>query len=92
MTANLRMIIDYLYAYGECGGLRPLTIKDTYFIICGEDGADNEYQPIIKEWEICNEFLGWNIKEVIHICGLSDEEKLKESKILDKCYEMGRNI
>lgn len=92
MTANLRMIIDHLYAYGGSGGPRPLTIKDTYFVICGEDPREDEYKPIKEEWKMCNDFLGWNMKEVIHIGGLSDEEKIKESKILERCYEMGRNI
>lgn len=92
LPANVRMIIDKLYAYGGAGGLRPLSIKESYLMICGGDSDDKEYRPLLEEWKIINNFLNWNNRSNITIGGIDDEGAIEKSGILDKIYELGKNV
>lgn len=91
--AQVKAAIDKLYAYGGSGGLRPLAIKESYLFVCGELAGDNEeYQPIIKSYEISADFLGWKNRGMIITGGHDGKIKIEETNILQQAEQLGREL
>jgi len=89
---QIKGAIDRLYAYGGTGGPRPLTIKESYFFVCGGDSDEEEYQPVLATYRNIAGYLGWTDKGIIRTGGLNADGDVEKSGLLEKAEEMGRNV
>ena len=93
LPANVRMIIDKLYAYGGAGGSRPLTIKKVYLMVSGGGAEEtNEYKPLQNEFKLITDHLGIENKETIIAGGLIKAGGIEKTDYLEKAYNLGKEI
>ncbi|MBD5161940.1 MAG: flavodoxin family protein [Oscillibacter sp.] len=90
--AQLKAPIDKLYAYGGAGGTRPLTIKESCLIVCGELEPENrEYEPLKDAYRQIAEFEGWKDHGVVAAGGFG-QAGIESTDALIQAGEMGRNF
>ena len=93
LPANIRMIIDKLYAYGGTGGPRPLTIKRIYLMVSGGGGEEtNEYKPLLDEFKLITDHLGIENKDTIIAGDLRKVGGIEKTDYLEKAYNLGKEI
>jgi len=90
--AQLKGVIDRLYAYGGEGGLRPLTIRQSVLLLCGEDTDAETYRGAIEMYRNIGRFLEWEDRGVLQAGGLSGKNDIDGTWALARAEEMGRDI
>ena len=90
--AQLKAPIDKLYAYGGAGGARPLTIKESCFMVCGELEPENrEYEMLKETYRQIAEFESWTDRGIL-VAGGFGEAGIESTDALSRAEEMGRNF
>lgn len=90
--AQLKAPIDKLYAYGGAGGTRPLTIKESCFMVCGELGAeDKEYEMLKESYRQIAVFENWTDRGIL-VAGGFGEAGIESTDTLERAEEMGKNF
>lgn len=69
-----------------------MTIKESYFFVCGGDSDEEEYQPVLATYRNIAGYLGWTDKGIIRTGGLNADGDVEKSGLLEKAEEMGRNV
>lgn len=94
-TAQIKAPIDKLYAYGpyrRSGGGRPLAIKESCFLVCGEMETETGGYEMIKEiYRQIAAYKKWRDRGSL-VAGGFGQGGIEESDILAKAEEMGRNF
>lgn len=90
--AQVKSVIDRLYAYSGSGGPRPLGIKESMLFICGGDATEEQFRPTIGMYEGVAQFLGWKDSGIIQTGGLDAEGAIEASGILKQAEDMGRAV
>lgn len=91
LPAQIKGAVDKLYAYGGSGGPRPLTIKESYFFVCGELAERDEYQPMLEIYRMMAEYLHWENRGIIQTGGMERSGAIEASGVLEQARDMGRN-
>ena len=90
--AQLKAPIDKLYAYGGAGGTRPLTIRESCLMVCGELGPeDGEYEMLRETYRQIAVFENWTDRGILTAGGFG-EAGIESSDALTRAEEMGRNF
>lgn len=85
--AQLKAVIDRVYAYGGTGGPRPLAVKESYLFVCGGAPAITKfYEPLIMAYKMNTEYLGITDRGIVRT-GESEADST-----LEHCRELGRNV
>ncbi len=92
LPAQVKVAIDKLYAYGGSGGPRPLTVKESYFFVCGGNGDKAEYKPVLDLYQMIADYLKWTNRGILQTGGIGAPGKLEASGVLERAKEMGRNV
>lgn len=89
--AQMKAAIDKLYAYGGSGGTRPLAIKESALLLCGEDPAAMQYDYVAQGYQRCISFLGWKDRGFIWKGGAGAEGTI-DPAALKKAEELGKSL
>lgn len=89
--AQLKAVIDKLYAYGGAGGLRPLSIKESALLLCGGEAEAPQYEYVADGYTKISSFLGWKDHGVIWQGGAMEPGGIN-ADTLTKAEELGRNL
>jgi len=91
-TAQLKAPIDKLYAYGGAGGTRPLTIKESCMMVCGEmPPEDKEYEMLKETYRQIAVFENWTDRGIL-VAGGFGEAGIESTDTLARAEEMGRSF
>lgn len=91
VPASLKAVIDKLYAYGGSGGLRPLAIKESLLLLCGEDPAPKEYDYVAQGYRMCVSYLNWEDRGVLWQGGAGAPGTL-DPAALKKAEQLGKSL
>lgn len=89
--AQMKAVIDKLYAYGGRGGLRPLAIKESALLLCGGDPAATEYDYVTEGYQMIISFLGWKDRGVVWQGDANETGSIAPSA-LQKAETLGKNL
>lgn len=84
--AQVKGIIDRLYAYGGTGGPKPLGIKQSYMFLCGGAPDVKYYEPVLQAYKLNTEHLGVQDRGIIQTCSSKAEDTFAQAE------ELGRNV
>lgn len=90
--AQVKGVIDRLYAYSGTGGPRPLAIKESVLLICGEDTDHETYRGTVEQYRKIAGFLNWEDRGVLQVGGMNGKNDIDGTWALSRAGEMGREI
>lgn len=90
--AQMKNVIDRLYAYGGTGGTRPMTIKESVLLLCSEGTDDEGYQPVLKMYDLMRSFLGWKDSGILKIDGVGAPGDIENTDGLRLAQQMGKGL
>ncbi|MGI6152563.1 MAG: flavodoxin family protein [Christensenellaceae bacterium] len=90
--APVKAAIDKLYAYGGAGGLRPLGIKESVLLLCGEGPDNGAYDGAVEMYKGSFGFLGIEDRGVVVTGGVGGAGDIEKTDGLKKAEQLGSKI
>ena len=88
--AQIKACIDKLYSF--LIGQRPLGIKQSMLITCGEDKDVSRFDGIVTCYEIASAYCGWTDLGHLIAPGVWEKGAIAGSPALDAAREAGRTL
>ncbi len=92
ITAQLKCVLDKLYAYlsGDCK--RPLKIREMVLLLCGETDITREFNGAVDTMGCSARFMEWKFNKVLTVTEVCDPGDIADTDGLRKAEEMGRAL
>ncbi len=81
--------IDKLY--GMLVGQRPVKVRETALIVCGDSEGTEAFEGIVKSHEQINKLLHWENKGILIVPEVEEAGAVLKTEYPQKAEEMGRN-
>ena len=90
--AQVKCIIDRLYAYGGSGGPRPMTIKESALMIVSEDTNPEQFKSLYAMYDGMCSFLHWDVKSILTAGGVGNPGDIQNTEFLATAEELGEKF
>lgn len=89
-TAQIKAAIDKMYSLYV--GERPLKIKDSILLACGETDDVTDFDGIIKSYELIVKFLEWNNRCSMIVPNVNEKGEIKNTNALEEAVLLGKSL
>ena len=86
ITAQLKAVIDRMYARGKVG----FHFHKTILLL--DSGADGVYDAAIAQYKATTAYLHWKDLGIITIPGMAARDSMQTSPLLSSVYELGKSL
>ena len=85
----IRAAIDKMYSFCVAG--KPIGVKESIFVVCGEDTDQATFEPVVAAYEKMTEYLKWENKGHIVVPGVNDpgEVNTKHPEAIEGMKKIG---
>jgi len=90
--AQLKTLIDKLYAYVSEGCRHPLTGKECVLLMCGECEGMQIFDPAIETYKGLTEYLGWRSRGIITVPKVHKKGEIKDTDALHEAKRLGEAL
>ena len=90
--AQIKAVIDRLYAYSKPDKKALLHIAECAMIVCGESKDEDDYEGIIENYELTVDYLGWEDCGVLAATGLRNKEDARDSEWIEAAQDLAMNF
>lgn len=92
MPAQLKAVIDRLYAYcpGKC--LRPLAIEESVLLACGECEAESAFGDAVHLYQDMASYFGWQQRGCVLAPKVHHKGDIKRSEALERARLLGASL
>lgn len=87
--AKLKAAIDKMYSF--CASGTPMKVKESIFVVCGEDTNMSTFDPVVSAYDKMADYLGWENKGHIVVPGVNDpgEAAVKHPEAIEGMKKIG---
>lgn len=87
--SKLKAAIDKIYSFCVAG--KPMGVKESIFVVCGEDTDQATFEPVVAAYEKMTEYLKWENKGHIVVPGVNDpgEVNTKHPEAIEGMKKIG---
>ena len=77
--------------YSFCVAGKPIGVKESIFVVCGEDTDQATFEPVVAAYEKMTEYLKWENKGHIVVPGVNDpgEVNTKHPEAIEGMKKIG---
>ncbi len=90
--AQMKCVIDRLYAYGGAGGDRPITISESVLMLTSGDAGEAQCDGIKLMYKSMASYIGWKNRGILWQGGLNETGKIGATDALKRAEELGISI
>ena len=90
MSSHLKAVIDKFYAYSSKG--KSLNIKESAFLICGEDSDLKIFNGAVETYKNIVNYLNITDRGIIIAPGVCAKGDIKKTDLLEKIENLGTQI
>jgi len=92
ISSQLKAAVDRLYAYcvGNCK--KPLNIKESALIMCGEGDEERFFSGAIDTYRQTADYMKWKDRDVLIATSVTEKGDVLEGDWLAKAQNFGANI
>ncbi|MBI6871274.1 flavodoxin family protein [Clostridium aciditolerans] len=91
-SAQIKAVIDKMYAYLGKSCKRPLKIKESLLIVCGADEGTNVFDGIITTYREIAHYMKWEDRGVLAVPKVSEKGAIEATDALMKAEELGKSL
>lgn len=91
-SAQIKAVIDRLYAYISPKALRPLTIKESALLVCAGDTDPHVFDGLVLTYEIMLQHLRWRNAGVLAVPAVLDKGDILKTDALEKAEQLGMSF
>lgn len=88
--AQIKAAIDKFYAFGV--GERPLPVKETLLLTCGETDDVRDFDGLVLTYERMTGYMKWEDKGRIIVTGVNDKGDILKTNALAEAETLGKSI
>lgn len=92
MSSQIKATIDRLYAYVSGNCKRPLKIRESVFMICGEGEEHNMFNGAIETYKGIINYLKWKDLGIITVPGVANKGDIASTNALKQAENLGMSI
>jgi multimeric flavodoxin WrbA len=92
ISAQLKAVIDRLYAYCVVNCKKPLKIKESALIMCGECDEERFYSGAIDTYKHTADYLKWEDRGILIATSVSAKGDILKGDWLTKAQTFGTSI
>lgn len=92
MSAQLKVAIDRLYAYCSDACIRPLKIRESVLLACGECEGMDIFNGLIGVYKGMADFLKWEQRGIIAVPEVYKKGEIASTDALERAAALGRSI
>lgn len=89
-SSHLKAAIDKLYAYSSKN--KPLKIKETVLLMCGEDDETKSFNGAIQTYKDIVDYMKWNNKGMVIATGVSAKGSVKNTSFLKDIEKLAQSF
>lgn len=89
-TSQIKAAIDRMYSFHV--GERPLKIKESVLIACGETDEPEDFSGITKTYELVADFMQWNNRGVLAVPKVDGIGDINSTEAMKAAKRLGMNI
>lgn len=89
-TAQIKAAIDKMYSLFI--GKRPIKVKECILMTCGETDKMEDFDGIIRSYELIADFLNWNDSGKLIIPNVNEVGDILKTDALKRAVELGRSL
>ena len=92
MSAQLKIVIDRLYAYCIESCLRPLRIKECALLMCGETDAKQSFSGAVETYKNIADYMHWQNKGILLVPNVLNKGDIEKSSGLAEVQSISMSI
>ncbi len=92
MTAQLKAAVDKFYAYAVEACKRPLKIRESVFLVCGECEGMQIFDGVIEIYKGIADYMKWENRGIIAVPEVHAKGDIQKTDALERAEELGRSI
>lgn len=91
-SSQLKAVLDRLYAYYQPQCRRPLKIKESVLLVCGEDETGESFAPAFDSYKIISDYCNWQDRGVLSIPAVHKKGDILKTDALNRAEALGKMI
>ncbi len=92
MPAQLKAVMDRLYAYASTTHRNALHIRESVLLACGECSSLDDFRDAVSVYRGIAAFMGWTMRGELLVPGVLRKGDIKETNALEQARQLGRSI
>jgi multimeric flavodoxin WrbA len=92
MPSQLKAAIDKLYAYVASSCKRPLKIKESALLVCGECEGNQIFNAVVETYKGIADYMKWENKGIISVPEVFAKGDIIKTGALEQAKKLGMSI
>lgn len=92
VPAQLKAVIDKLYAYVVSDCQKPLANKESAFLVCGELAGEQIFNGVIDMYKGIADYMKWADRGIITVPEVFAKGDILKTDALDRARDLGRSL